>query len=74
MTIDGHQVMNETGLTGAYDFTLDWTPSSVMAAAGSDDAPGIFRAIQEQMALRLLPSKAQVEEVVIDHIESSSEN
>jgi uncharacterized protein (TIGR03435 family) len=74
MTIDGHQVVNETGQTGAYDFTLDWTPPSVMADAGRDDAPGIFTAIQEQMGLRLVPSKAQVEVVVIDHIERPSKN
>jgi uncharacterized protein (TIGR03435 family) len=74
MTIDGHQVVDETGLTGGYDFTLDWTPASVMAGGGSDDAPGIFTAIQEQMGLRLVPSKAQVEVVVIDHIERPSAN
>jgi bla regulator protein blaR1 len=64
----GLPVMDQTGLKGAYDFTLKW--NSEIGA----DAPSFFTAIQEQLGLRLVASKAQVEVIVIDHIEQPSAN
>jgi bla regulator protein blaR1 len=74
----GRLVVDETGLKGAYDFTLKWgSEQSVAASDGQEDgadAPSLFTAIQEQLGLRLVPSKAAAEVIVIDHIERPSEN
>jgi len=77
-------VVDQTGLTGKYDFTLNWTPDEsqfgglgVKVPPPSDKAdapPGLFTAIQEQMGMRLEATKAPVEVLVVDHIEKPSEN
>ena len=68
----GREVVDQTGLKGAYDFTLKSGSEQIVAShAGQEgeDAPSLFTAIQEQLGLKLVPSKAQVEVVVVDHIE-----
>ena len=82
--IAGRTVVNQTGLSGTYDFTLRWTRER-FAATGQGDAPGsaaspelegpaLFTGLQEQLGLRLLSTKGPVEVLVIDHIENPSEN
>jgi uncharacterized protein (TIGR03435 family) len=76
----GRKVLDNTGLTGTYDFTLEWTPDSPASmSAGAetpapDSGPSIFTAIQEQLGLRLESTKGPVETLVIDHVERPSEN
>jgi uncharacterized protein (TIGR03435 family) len=76
----GHQVVDDTGLTNNYDLTLTWAPDEMRAssasdsAAGADTGPSIFAAVQEQLGLKLMPSKGPVDVVVIDHIERPTEN
>jgi uncharacterized protein (TIGR03435 family) len=86
----GRTVVDETGLTGNYDFTLQWTPddragpmpdASQGGGARSEDAPppdssrpSIFTAVQEQLGLKLESRKIPVEMLVIDHVEAPSEN
>lgn len=76
----GSPMVNKTGLTGKYDFVLDWTPdrdasaASAMDAPNDVDAPSLFIALQEQLGLKLVLTKGPVEVVVIDHIEMPSEN
>jgi uncharacterized protein (TIGR03435 family) len=71
----GRPVVNQTGLQGAYDFKLIWASDRLTPEASRDqDAPNFFTAVQEQLGLRLVPSKAPVEVIVIDHIEKPSEN
>jgi uncharacterized protein (TIGR03435 family) len=80
----GRQVVDSTGLTGAYDFKLKWDPNQAMAhalpsgAAASSSAdtsgPSIFTAVQEQLGLKLEPRKVFMPVVVIDHVERLSEN
>ncbi len=72
-------VLNETGLTGSYDFDLTWTPDrgpgqaepapDTVSAAGS-----IFTAIQEQLGLKLEAKKAPVKMLVVEKVERPSEN
>lgn len=66
----GRLVMNDTGLTGEYDFTLEW----VQDASANDAGPSLFTALREQLGLRLVSAEKPASVIVIDHIERPSEN
>ena len=82
----GRPVINKTGLTGKYDFTLKWTPDESQgpmdggkfqhddAPAPESSGPSLFTAIQEQLGLKLEPQKAPMDVLVIQHVERPSEN
>jgi uncharacterized protein (TIGR03435 family) len=77
----GRNVIDATGLTGAYDVHLKWAIDSLAAPAGPDATPAsdgagpsIFTALQEQLGLKLESAKGPVEVLVIDHIERPSAN
>jgi uncharacterized protein (TIGR03435 family) len=76
--IGGRPVIDQTGLKGTYDFTLNWSQEQVATPEpGQQDAPAlspIFTAIQQQLGLKLAPTKAPMEVIVIDSIEKPSEN
>jgi uncharacterized protein (TIGR03435 family) len=65
-------VIDQTGLTGRYDFTLEW--SNPLASAENSTAPSIFTAMPEQLGLKLEPRRAPVEFIVIVRAEMPSEN
>ena len=72
-------VHDDTGLTGRYDFAIQH-PANLNAstpqpdsASAPDPGPTVFSAIAE-LGLKLVPTKRQVETLVIDHIEKPSEN
>ena len=68
-------VINKTGLTGAFDFHLEWASQHTSDVPPDDSgAPSIFTAVQEQLGLRLEAGKGPVEFLVIDHAEKPSEN
>jgi uncharacterized protein (TIGR03435 family) len=63
-------VVNQTGLTGAYDFTLTWGPDDTVPTESEEaPEPPLFMAIQQQLGLKLAEGKGPAEVVVIDHIE-----
>lgn len=66
-------VVDETGLSGRYDFTLTWTPDT-SPANEPDAAPGIFTAVQEQLGLRLEATKGPTDVLVVDQVERPSAN
>jgi uncharacterized protein (TIGR03435 family) len=75
----GRVVLNQTGIDGRYDLTLRWTPDDQPSPTmnGQPDPsppPDIFTAIQEQLGLKLQPSKGPVPVLIIDHVEMPSEN
>lgn len=79
--LDGRTVVDKTGITGAYDFTLKWTPAIPNAPEADADAGGsadpstsIFTALQEQLGVKLVLAKAQVNVIVIDSVEELSAN
>jgi uncharacterized protein (TIGR03435 family) len=79
-------VIDRTGLTDRYDFTLNWRPDEFQfpraspaqrasaVAAGADALPDLFTAVQEQLGLKLDATKALVDVVVIDKVSKPSEN
>ncbi len=74
-------VVDQTGLTGRYDFNLKWAPAEgefgghgPPASDAPDAPPGLFTAVQEQIGLKLESTKAMVDVMVIDHAEKPSAN
>ena len=86
--IVGRTVVDKSGLTGNYDFSLNWTPDESMGSAlggpqegppkgdAPQDAggPTLFTALQEQLGLKLESQKGAVDVIVIDHIDLPTEN
>ncbi len=65
-------VVDQTGLTGRYDFTLHWTQSP---DPESGDTAAYFRdALKSQLGLELKATHAPIDILVIDHVERPSEN
>jgi uncharacterized protein (TIGR03435 family) len=76
-------VVDQTGLTDKYDFTVKFTPEAgQMAGFGpqppavdSPDAPpDVFAAFEQQLGLRLSSAKAPADVLVIDRVEKPSGN
>jgi uncharacterized protein (TIGR03435 family) len=73
----GRAVIDRTGLTGYYEFTLEYAARPGNAAGVpdvADNRPSIFTAIQEQLGLKLESQRAPVNVLVIDRIERPSED
>jgi uncharacterized protein (TIGR03435 family) len=65
-------VIDKTGLTGTYDYKLEWGDDT---AGGADPAVlSAFTAFQEQLGLRLEPTRAPVQVLIVEHAEKPSEN
>jgi uncharacterized protein (TIGR03435 family) len=75
----GRPVTDKTGLTSAYNFTLNWSqhwivqPGATSATLSDDDAASIFTALKE-LGLKLQPSTGPIATIVIDHAERPTEN
>ena len=70
-------VIDKTGLTGRYDIDLKWTPAELEGKPSGltdNNAPGLFTALQEQLGLKLEPSKGPVDTLVVDHVEMPTAN
>lgn len=85
----GLPVIDKTGLTGKYDFTLKWTleenRSGAMLTEGGQpgngntsllesSGPSLDTALEQQLGLKLERRKGPVDVLVIDHVEKPSEN
>jgi uncharacterized protein (TIGR03435 family) len=88
IVLSGHTpwvVHDETGLTGAYNFTMSYSPGglddpraralggSPMSASADDDRPALFTAL-EQLGLKMVATKGPLEGIVIDHVEMPPDN
>jgi uncharacterized protein (TIGR03435 family) len=62
----GRLVIDKTGLTERYDFTLEFKHEST---PDDDPAPSLFDALQEQLGMKLEAAKAPFDVLVIDHAE-----
>jgi uncharacterized protein (TIGR03435 family) len=71
-------VRDHTGLTGAFDFRIEYVPplllganpGSLVANPAADSGPTLPTALQEQLGLKLEPAKGPVDVLVIDHVEA----
>ena len=74
--LGGRVLVDQTGLTGTYDFTLKWGPDQTAEGAPQNAAvePPLFTAITQQLGLKLVETKGPVDVLVIDHVERPSEN
>jgi bla regulator protein blaR1 len=73
----GLPVIDRTGLSGRYDFTIEWKPTSnVPPPSDSPDAPAptSLEALRDQLGLKAESTKAPVQILVIDRVERPSEN
>jgi len=71
----GRPVVDQTSLTGEFDFDLEtsFAPASPNAAADTT-APSVFVALQEQLGLKLQPTRATVKVLVVDNASRPTEN
>jgi uncharacterized protein (TIGR03435 family) len=78
-------VVDQTGLTDRYDFTLEWQPDTAGPAAAAspnpptappnvEDRPDLFTAMRQQLGLKIESGKAKVEVLVIDKVTKPTEN
>jgi uncharacterized protein (TIGR03435 family) len=76
-------VVDQTGLTEKYDFTLKFTPDAGQIAAfgpappandSPDAPPDVFAAFEQQLGLKLSSARAPADVLVIDRVEKPSAN
>ena len=80
-------LFDKTGLQGGYDFALEYMPNlpstvnlppdeaaALARLYPADEAPPLLVALQQQLGLKVVPAKEQVEILVIDHVEKPSAN
>lgn len=80
-------LLDKTGLHGHYSFKLHWTPRmppgipkprasqpSHLAVASELSGPSLFTALREQLGLKVQPTTAPVDTIVIQHIENPAKN
>jgi uncharacterized protein (TIGR03435 family) len=63
-------VVDHTGLTGKFDWEVQWVPDDLrIDAAKRPEGPSIFQAFREQLGLKLEPARDIVDVLVIDRAE-----
>jgi len=71
----GRRVVDQTGLTGLWDFTLEAAPpSQTTSDVPPSTGPTMLEAVQDQLGIKLKPARAIVSVPVVDHVERVSEN
>jgi len=69
-------VVDRTGLNGLWDFSVVALPPDVSGAPNAEEATGstLLEAVREQLGLKLVPTRAKIQVMVVDHVERPSEN
>jgi bla regulator protein blaR1 len=73
------RVLDRTGLTGRFDFDLEWTPMVMPAGVAAPPVPNeagptVFTALQEQLGLKLESTRETVPVLVIDSVNQPTPN
>jgi uncharacterized protein (TIGR03435 family) len=73
----GRMVVDKTGLTGTYDFTVPMPraslPDKLQQALADAGVPSVFDGLK-QIGLQLVPAKGPIQGIVVDHIERPPNN
>jgi uncharacterized protein (TIGR03435 family) len=72
-------VIDQTGIDGRVDFTLEWVresmdPAPPTARLPDPEGPTFLQALHDQLGMKLESTKAPLRILVIDHVEQPSEN
>lgn len=73
-------LIDQTGITGTVDYQVEFTFQPSFAAPPDANQPPpdpgttLMQALREQLGLKLVPTKAELRVLVIDHVERPSEN
>jgi uncharacterized protein (TIGR03435 family) len=81
-------VFDKTGLAGIYDFTLEYVREQDLAVTVPGDSasgtpvvtptdpagPSLMAALEDQLGLKLVPSRGPMKVVVIDHMDKPNAN
>jgi bla regulator protein BlaR1 len=73
----GRPLVDNTDLSGRYDFTLTWALNpggSLPPDSSALDAPTFLEALKQQLGLKLTSAKVPLQVLVIDHVEMPSPN
>jgi bla regulator protein blaR1 len=76
----GRPIVDQTGLVGRFDFTIQWTPESNDAQPPGGEAQPesqgstFLEALNEELGLKLKPTRAPLKVLVVDHVERPSDN
>jgi uncharacterized protein (TIGR03435 family) len=63
-----HDVIDETRLTGSFDFTLEWTGRGLLAAKGADGI-SVFDAVEKQLGLKLELKDVPMPSLLIENVD-----
>ena len=75
MAVIPRPVVDQTGLTGLYDFTLTWVHDPAPDGSSASDNAANFRdALKKQLGLELKPAHAPMSFLIVDHVDHPSEN
>ncbi len=75
----GRPIVDETGSTGAFDFSLNWLPDrrgTPPVASEPLDVQGssFFEALKDQLGLKLKSTHSPIQTLVVDHVDQPSPN
>lgn len=70
--VQGHPIVDHTGLTGEFSWKLNWTPELSAPNPDTSDLPGLFEALKQQLGLQLVPAKTAVPAIQVEAISKPS--
>jgi uncharacterized protein (TIGR03435 family) len=77
-TSSGRPMVNQSGLTGTFDFNLEWTEDKSAMKPGEEQGersgPTFEQALREQLGFKLEAQKAALQVLVLDHVERPTDN
>jgi bla regulator protein blaR1 len=74
-----HPLVDQTGLSGNFDYFIEWSRAASTVSASSTGVPDpqgptYLEALKEQLGMKIASARAPLEFLIIDHIERPSEN